>query len=53
MSNYACEPGSAAGLAAASDAIRGEFERIAMRGEVAIGEGIEDEVSGLFKLLQG
>lgn len=34
--------------AAACDAIRGMFERTAMRGEIVIGEGIKDEAPGLF-----
>lgn len=35
--------------AAASDAIRGMFDLMDMRGEIAIGEGIKDEAPGLFK----
>lgn len=35
--------------AAACDAIRGMFDLMEMRGEVAIGEGIKDEAPGLFK----
>jgi hypothetical protein len=35
--------------AAACDAIRGMFDLIDMRGEIAIGEGIKDEAPGLFK----
>ncbi len=34
---------------AASDAIRGMFDLIDIRGEVVIGEGIKDEAPGLFK----
>lgn len=35
--------------AAACDAIRGMFDLMEMRGEIAIGEGIKDEAPGLFK----
>lgn len=35
--------------AAACDAIRGMFDLMDIRGEVAIGEGIKDEAPGLFK----
>ncbi len=35
--------------AAASDAIRGMFDLMDIRGEVVIGEGIKDEAPGLFK----
>lgn len=35
--------------AAACDAIRGMFDLVDMRGEIAIGEGIKDEAPGLFK----
>lgn len=35
--------------AAACDAIRGMFDLIDMRGEVAIGEGIKDDAPGIFK----
>jgi fructose-1,6-bisphosphatase II len=35
--------------AAACDAIRGMFDRIDMRGEIIIGEGIKDDAPGLFE----
>src|SRR4051812_32600259 len=35
--------------AAACDAIRGMFDRMDMRGEVVIGEGIKDNAPGIFK----
>ena len=35
--------------AAACDAVRGMFDLVDMRGEIAIGEGIKDESAGLFK----